>query len=233
MINKKENVNCKACNCICNSSFKHLEAEELENLSNDKTCFNYKKGQIIIFPDTMPLGVYCLQTGVLKSYIGNREKNQIIRIYRKGDLIGLTAIINESPYNYTVDVVEDATICFIPRNTIIKIKENNLKFCNELLSKNCKQMHDLKSKLYSISTESVKQRLAATLIELNNHFGTNDRESLIDIALKREELACLVGTSKETVIRILSEYKDCGILSFEKKKIRIINLERLLSDMEQ
>ena len=92
----------------------------------------------------------------------------------------------------------------------------------------------MEEKLTDISTKTVRERLASTLLMLNETYGIAQAEpkdssgySKIDIALSREDLANIVGTATETLIRLLSEFRADGFISFEGKKIHILKPKAL------
>ena len=92
----------------------------------------------------------------------------------------------------------------------------------------CKQMGIIEERLAEMAHKSVRERLAGNLLLLKETYGMEGGEStLIDIALSREDLASIVGTANETVIRLLSEMKAEHIISFEGKKIRILDSKKL------
>jgi CRP/FNR family transcriptional regulator len=79
----------------------------------------------------------------------------------------------------------------------------------------------------------VRERLAATILMLKETYGMEGEGSdLIDIALSREDLANIVGTATETVIRLLSEFKSDGLIGLEGKKIKVIDTQKLVHEAD-
>ena len=90
----------------------------------------------------------------------------------------------------------------------------------------CKELGEANNYITDIAQKSVKERLAEILLHLKDEFGVNNEE-IININLTREELANLIGTATESVIRLLSEFKADGIIELQGRKIRIKNAAKL------
>jgi CRP/FNR family transcriptional regulator len=91
----------------------------------------------------------------------------------------------------------------------------------------------MEQKLMTIAQKSVRERLATTLLMLKDNYGVDGRErDLIDIALSREDLANIIGTATETVIRLLSDFKTQNLISLQGKKIKILNVKGLIREAD-
>lgn len=97
----------------------------------------------------------------------------------------------------------------------------------------CNELGIMEEKLALIAQKSVRERLAATIIMLKETYGMEGEGSdVIDIALSREDLANIVGTATETVIRLLSEFKSDGMIGLKGKKISVLNPEKLIHEAD-
>jgi CRP/FNR family transcriptional regulator len=87
----------------------------------------------------------------------------------------------------------------------------------------------VEERVQSLAQKSVRERLAETLLFLHATFNMNGTgsEDIIHISLPREDIANIVGTATETVIRLLSEFKQDKLIEFEAKKIKLLNKEKL------
>ena len=99
----------------------------------------------------------------------------------------------------------------------------------KLMKSVCHELGLMEEKITDLAQKSVRERLAHTLLMLKETYGIDGDENSqkIDIALSREDIASIVGTATETVIRLLSEFKNDGYISLEGKKIRILNTKAL------
>ena len=214
--------------------FSDLSREELEQLTTAKTCIRYKKGQTLFYEGTRPLGIFCINTGKVKVFkISSDGKEQILYLSKSGDFLGYRAMISEEFYNASATVIEEGAICYIPKSSFIKLFNTNPSFFKKVINRLCNDLGVMEEKLVSIAQKSVRERLAATLLMLKETYGMEGENSeLIDIALSREDLANIIGTATETVIRLLSEFKSQNIISLEGKKIKILKPQDLVREAD-
>jgi CRP/FNR family transcriptional regulator len=167
--------------------------------------------------------------GKVKVYKNNVQgKEFIIYIAKPGDFLGYRALLSEDFYKATATVLEDAKICFIPKESFFEVLQKNPVFMRRVVQAVCNEMGIMEEKLAELAHKSVRERLAANLLMLKETYGMEGEEStLIELALSREDLASIVGTATETVIRLLSEFKTDGLIAFEGKKIRVLDARKL------
>lgn len=202
-------------------------ADQLEFITEAKSCYTYKKGQTIFFEDSRPLGLFCLNKGKVKIFkTGIDGKEQIIHFGQPGDFVGYRALIADEKYSVSATAIEETTACFIPRDAFIEMLDNNPKLSRSLLKSLCHEVGIANERIQSMAQKNVRERLADTLLLLHNTFD-DDSETLIDITLPREDIANIVGTATETLIRLLSEFKNDGLVKFEGKKIRLLDIAKL------
>nr|WP_155207839.1 Crp/Fnr family transcriptional regulator [Xanthovirga aplysinae] len=202
----------------------------MEILSQNKSCVTYKKGQTLFYEGTRPLGLYCINAGKVKVYKSSAQgKEQIIHLCKAGDFLGYRALLGEEFYVASATVLEEAKVCFIPKEDFITILNSNPAFFSRMIKAVCKEMGVMEDKIADLAQKSVRERLATTLLMLKESYGMEGEDDghLIDIALSREDIANIVGTATETVIRLLSDFKKDGLINFEKKKIRVLEAKQL------
>ena len=223
------NAACNLCDHLKDSLFNGLNEEDLSRINNHKTCIQYKKGQNIFYEGTRPMGLYCMNGGKVKVYKNNSQgKEYILYIAKPGDFLGYRALLSEEFYAASATVMEDAKICFIQREDFFEVLQKNPAFMKKVVKAICHEMGIMEEKMAELAHKSVRERLAANLLMLKETYGMEGEGSeLIDITLSREDLASIVGTATETVIRLLSEFKNDGLISFEGKKIRVLDPKKL------
>ncbi|MEY3416605.1 MAG: hypothetical protein RL060_716 [Bacteroidota bacterium] len=225
MLKKIETISCEECHSRNNSLFKNLSGEHLCTISENKTCTKYKKGQVIFYEGTRPLGLFCVNEGKIKIYKdGSQGKEQIINFGKPGDFLGYRALLSEELYAASAMALEDAKICFVPKADFMKVFLEDHEFVKRLMKSVCHEMGILEGKIINLAQKSVRERLATTLLLLKETYSMEgDTSQIIDIALSREDLANIVGTATETVIRLLAEFKLDQLIATEGKKIKILN----------
>lgn len=222
-----EEPTCKNCNLEFTTIFKKLTPEQLEYLTANKTCTPVKKGTVLYEEGNRVSGMYCVNKGIIKIYkTGIEGKEQIIKFAKPGDVIGYRSVINNEPACTSVKVLEDAVLCHITTQELYYLLRENSEFGIEMLHIACNELGEANDYLTDIAQKSVKERLAEILLHLKDEFGENT-EGMINIALTREELANIIGTATESVIRLLSEFKSEGIIQLQGRRIKLIDLARL------
>jgi CRP-like cAMP-binding protein len=117
-------------------------------------------------------------------------------------------------------------VCFIPKGEVLNFFDTNNQFSMNLMKTICGDLKETSDHLVSISQKTVKERLAETLIYLQDSFGKNDDGSL-HIQLSREELAGMIGTATESCIRLLSDFNKLGLIELNGKKIILKDISKL------
>lgn len=235
MAKRQINISCAQCSSKGQSHFCALSEEELDDLSVGKTCVIYKKGQTLFYEGTRPMGLFCINSGKVKVYkTSSQGKEQILRLAGAGDFLGYRALISEEFYAASSTVLEEAAICFIPKANFLEVLNNNPQFFQTMMKAVCHELGIMEEKMANLSQKSVRERLAATLLMLKETYGLDGEEKsvLLDIALSREDLANIVGTATETVIRLLSDFKNDGMIELEGKKIKVKDTAALLREAD-
>jgi len=215
------------CSLDSNPIFIHLDEEEKEIVDYEKTCNYYKRGEILYHEGRHMVGFYCVNKGVVKIYkTGIDGKEQIIAFAKRGDILGYRSILSNESACTTAKILEDAVLCFLPAHILINLVKKNSAFSFEIMKLTCKELGEANSYIIDIAQKSVRERLAEVLIMLKNKFGL-DQSSFLQISLTREELANIVGTATESIIRLLSEFKTDGLLDLNGRKIKILELQKL------
>ena len=134
-------TNCQECKSYNSSVFCNLDDELLNDLNKNKSVFLFKKGQYIFTEGGRPTGVYCIIKGRVKIHKFGLDKDQIVRIGSKSDIIGYRALISKELYSATAEALEDTEVCFIPKASFLdfinKDKDLPLKMMR-ILSKDVK-----------------------------------------------------------------------------------------------
>jgi CRP-like cAMP-binding protein len=209
------------------STFSDLSNDAKDELSRLKTCVSFRKGQVIIHEGARPQGVYCIHNGKVKLYtMGTEGKEQIIRFITNGELIGYRSLLSDEAISASATALEDTFACYIPKSSFFKVIEENPKFSLKLLKMSCHELGEAGKMITSLAQKNVKERLAEILLILRATFG-EDEEGYLNISLTREEIANMVGTATESVIRLISELKKEGYISSKGKRIAVADRSAL------
>ncbi len=210
--------------------FGGLSESEQHLVDSSKTCTRYKKGQVLFHEGTRPMGVFCISSGRIKVYrVGIDGKEQIIKISATGDLLGYKSLISDQHYLLSGEALEDCMVCFVPKDDFLALLMPGSGFYMSLLKTVCEEHGIIASKITEMAQLSVRQRLALSLLMLNDTYGLEkDEKGEIQINLSREDLANIVGTATESLIRLLKEFKKDGFIEIHGRKIEVKNQSGLL-----
>lgn len=207
--------------------FKKLTEKEFSQLNYDKTCTLYSKGSIIYREGSRLTGFYCVTRGILKIFkTGIDGKEQIIRFAKKGDIIAYRSLLSQELACTTAKVIEEAVLCHVPYQTLLYLIQNNWQFSHHMLQIVCKELREANDYITDIAQKSVRERLAEVLLLLKENFEL-DNANTLQISLTREELANMVGTATESVIRLLGEFKQEQLIDLQGRRIKFINVTGL------
>lgn len=218
---------CEQCIVRQLSSLKALSREELIEMSQTKTAISVKKGETLFEEGEHLSGVYCIKEGFSKlTKLSSNGKQQIVRFVKKGDLLGQRSVISDEAVNLNAVAVSDMHVCFIPKNEVVKNFKKSPNFAVEVVKDVCTELKTSDNVIVDMAQKTVKQRLAATLLSMHETFEI-DTDGFINVQLTREEVASIVGTATESLIRMLSDFSKNGLLTVKGKKIKIDNLREL------
>jgi len=219
---------CNECGARHKSVFCSLNSNQLIELDEHKGCDFYKKGEAIFKEGTYSRGLYCVNRGKIKmSKLGPSGKEQIIRFATQGDVLGYNSMLSRKPLGSTATVLEDAAVCFIPSKQFFALLKEEPNFSLRLLELTAKQWNNASRLITDMAQKTSKQRLAEMLLWLKETFGL-DEADCIDVTLSREEIAGMVGTATEAVIRLLSELKKEKLIDLDGKRIKLLDVHGLV-----
>lgn len=194
---------------------------ELKKLTENREIRHFKKKTEVYREGDFPLYLYYITKGKVKAFKTNDDgKELIVNLYHEGDFVGYVDLIQDSNFTETVETIEDAEVCLIPKkdfNTLLHQNPQVAQKFIQLLSKNIKENE---SNLLKLAYNSVRKRVSEALLRF-----AQDNQAPMKIS--REDLASIAGTSLETAIRTLSDFKDEKLIEIEGGKISIQNAEKL------
>ncbi|MCS7177022.1 MAG: Crp/Fnr family transcriptional regulator [Candidatus Kapabacteria bacterium] len=214
---------CEYCPLRSHNALRTLEQGEATALDEVKGCYFYRRGEIIFREGSYPAGIYCVHQGAVKLYRSDALGNLVIvRLAKQGDLLGYRALLSNEHYTATAEALEDCIVCFIPRPTFFEVLRRNAGLMAAITELLARDLRTAESRLASLAQKTVPQRLAEILLYLRELFG-EDESGALKTSMTRRELAELVGTAPETVIRLLSDFQRKGLVSVDHRHIRVLD----------
>ena len=208
----------------------NLSSDDFALLTAHQIQQVYKKGEVIFREGTFATGIYYLINGKAKKYRIDREgKEQIIYVANTGEMIGYHAILSEDRYPDSAAVLEESLIAFIPKEDFLYVLEESETLSRRLLKTLSHEFAVLINGLTLFAQRSVRERLALQLVVLREKYKINYETGMpVEINMSRDDLASLVGTVRENVVRILTEFKQEGILKTKGRRIIVLDVNKLV-----
>ena len=207
-----------------------LPAEDLELLTANKSEQGYKKGEIIFREGGFPSGIFYITEGKVKKYKVDKDgREQIIYVANTGELLGYHAVLGEDRYPDSAAALEESKIAFIPKEDFLAALQQSKVLDKRLLKTLSHEFAVLANSLTLFAQKSVRERLALQLIVIREKYKVNFQPGMpVEINMSRDDLASLVGTARENVVRVLSELKEKGIVETKGRKIIVHDVSKLI-----
>lgn len=201
--------------------------DDLKKLSTDRRIKLYKKKENIYNEGNNPIYLYFLAKGKIKTFKSHEYGKELITtLYKEGEFFGYTALLEEKAYSETAEALEDSEVCLIPKEDFYSLMYNNagvMKIFVKMLSDN---IIEKENQLVNLAYSSVRKRVAEALLLLQNRYN-NPNDKNFSISISREDLANIVGTATESLIRTLSDFKEEKLLEIKGSNITIVNADKL------
>ena len=201
--------------------FCELHQEGLELLNDSKILNHYKRGQNVFYAGNNPAGLYCVSGGLIKiENSGATGTNHILRVVGTGGVLGYRSLFADESYQSTATVVEDATICLIPKSSINELIKKNPELALKFLQQVSKELRAAEDRFCGVVDKDAPDRVAEALLFLKDNFG--------DQVWTRKDIAEWAGTTPETVMRTLAQFEDNGFIEQVGRKINVKDRKALL-----
>lgn len=203
------------------------EMRSLQDLSTDRDIRLYRKKDEIFREGLYPRGIYFVNSGKVKTYQTNDQGKELITaLHSKGDFFGFLSLLNDEPYTHSAAALEDSEICMIPKDEFFSLLYRNTEVARKFIGILAGNLHENEQQLLKLAYNSVRKRVAESLVRLSDKYHSGDEP--FNMSVSREDLAQLVGTATESVIRILSDFRSDGIIEISGSKITILNHDKLV-----
>lgn len=215
---------CDRCWVRGRSVFCGLEGDRLASIESRKITRTYRRGEPLYVEGDVSNGVFCIYRGAVKVFRTGRDgREQIVRLASPGDIVGYRSIFDGSAHATCAIALDDVQACFLPRTQFALLCETAPMLAHAMLGLLSHQLVAVEERMLELTQKSVRERLAETLLQLHAIFGVDRDGTTINVRLSRGELAELVGSATESVIRFLTDFKRTGVVTLRGKRIGILN----------
>lgn len=198
------------------------QVTSLEGLIQNQKKRSYKKKGSIYFDHDEPVHLYYIESGKVKTFKVNEDgKEYVTGLYNEGDFFGYMPLITDSEYVDNAEALEETELSLIPNTDFKSLLFNQKDVSNQFVKMLANDIQEKEEQLIDLAYDTVRKRVASSLIQLEDKF--KKEEGAFTVAISRDDLASMVGTATESVIRMLSEFKEEKYISIAGSKITILD----------
>jgi len=211
------------------SIFSQLRDEYLEKIDNISIMRTYTKGRIIFMEGEPGEAFYYIKSGLVKiSKISSDGREHILHILNEGHVFAEVTLFSNTAYPATAEVLEDAQIGMIKNSDLEQLIVKTPEISLQLIKYLNKRLVEAQNKVRNLALYDTFGRTAQALVKLAEDYGRKSADGIVlDLNISRQELANIVGTTRETVIRVLAAFKKEKSIELDKSSIIIRNLEKV------
>jgi len=216
---------CKDC-AVKSSTVYNLDDKELEILCNNRAEIQFQKGERIIKQGTFTQNIVFVKSGIIKLHLtGPINKDEILKIDKGPMFVGVPDVFANKIHSYSVTALNDTTACFIDFPGYQHLVENNGKFATEVLVILSRTLVGH----YNRCVNKIQKQLTAIFAEALLYFSDYIFEDdVFRLPFTRTEFGAYVGTTRETVTKIIHDFTVDNIIEVSGKNIKILNKEMLV-----
>ena len=195
----------------------------LKDLCKENKVKLYKKKSEIFSEGDAPAYVFFIKTGNVKTYKSHPDGKELItNLYKENDFFGYEPLLENSLFNDTAIALEDSELVLIPKRDFTMLLNSQQDVSATFISLLCKKVAEKESQLLNLAYNSVRQRTAEALLKM-----WQLKKGAEPLSILRDDLAKIVGTASESVIRVLSDFRDEGLIEMEGTKIKLVQAAKL------
>jgi CRP/FNR family transcriptional regulator, cyclic AMP receptor protein len=221
---------CLTCKLRADRIFCDLPANALQNFENIKYTTAFPQGAVLFVEGQMPRGIFVLCKGTVKLSINSPSgRTMIVKLAEPGEVLGLSATISGKPYEVTAETIDPCQVNFVKRDDFLHFLKDDVEACFKVAEQLSEKYHNACNEVRSLGlSHSAAEKLAKLLLEWSSKNGEAAKaEPRVKLRLTHEEIAQMIGTSRETVTRLFAEMKRRQIVESKGSTLVIHNTAAL------
>jgi CRP/FNR family cyclic AMP-dependent transcriptional regulator len=196
-------------------------------ISDSREILNIKKKQLIYSTNEQPKNLFFVSKGKVKTFkINDLGKELITDIYKEGEFLGYIPLMEDSLYQDTAEVLQDVELMVIPKSDFLAILGSDSLVAQSFIKMLSRDVTEKEEKLMALAYNSLRKRIATGLLQVYDKFKKSPTDNP-RLEISREDLAQIVGTATESLIRTLSDFKSEKLIDIKEGKVFITNEDGL------
>jgi CRP/FNR family cyclic AMP-dependent transcriptional regulator len=200
---------CHTCKLRKLEFFCQLDLPALKDFEAIKSLNVYPSNSVLFIEKEQPRGIFVLCEGQIKLSISSSEgKTLILKIARPGEALGLMAVVGGTPYQFTAETLRPSQVAFVRTEDFLRFLKNHREVYKNVVEQFVSSFEGVCNQLRTVGLSAAPTRLARVLLDWSDRTGRERNGSRITMPLTHEEIAECIGSTRETVTRILTRFKD-------------------------
>jgi CRP/FNR family cyclic AMP-dependent transcriptional regulator len=221
---------CVDCTVRAERLFCDMSAGSVATMDGIKFTGVYPKGSLLFVEGEQPRGVFILCSGRAKLTTSSSEgKTLIVRIAEAGEVLGASATILGKPYEVSAETLEPSQLNFIKRDDFLRFLNTNAEVCMHTAQQLSEKYRSAQHEIRSLGlAQTTREKLARIMLDWCEKDGeATDTGTRLKVLLTHEEIAQMIGTTRETVTRLLSDLKRRKIIEVKGSTMLVLRKDEL------
>lgn len=203
--------------------FQGMSEDQMRMVEQRTVMREVRRREVLYLPGDAGDRIFLLKRGVVKiSALQEDGREVILALLRKGEVFGEEAVIDDAPRDHLAEAYEDALICIITRKDFMDMLRSHPELVFKVTKLIGLRLKTFRTRVEHLLFKGASQRLAATLIELAHEHGVSDAQGvLVPLRLSQQDLANLIGVTRESVNLALSDFRRKGLVVLEGRSLRL------------
>ena len=222
--------NCSECDVRAERIFCNMSTDSVAALDAIKFTGVYPKGSLLFVEGEQPRGIFIVCSGRAKLTTSSTEgRVLIVKIAEPGEVLGASATILGKPYEVSAETIEPSQLNFIKREDFLRFLNSDAEVCMHAAQQLSEKYHSAQREIRSLGlSQTTGEKLAKLLLDWCDRNGEVTTKGVrLKVLLTHEEMAQMIGTTRETVTRLLSEFKRRKILEVKGSTVLVVNKKEL------
>ena len=220
---------CSQCSQRQNPGFCNMAAEPVQALDSMKFTAGYPKGALLFVEGEQPRGVFILCSGRAKLTTTSSEgRTLIVKIANPGEILGVSAAILGTTYEVSAETLEPSQVSFIRRDDFLRFLSAYSEACMQTAQQLSEKYNSAQREIRSLGlAHTTSEKLARLLLSWSAHGEETPQGTRLQVLLTHEEIGQMIGTTRETVTRLLSEFKRKKLISVKGSSFFVLAKDQM------
>jgi CRP/FNR family cyclic AMP-dependent transcriptional regulator len=220
---------CMTCSRRADRSFCNMAPASVEALDGAKYSGAYPKGSLLFVEGEQPRGVFILCSGRAKLTTSSAEgRTLIVKIAEAGELLGASATLLGKPYEVSGETLEPSQVSFIRRDDFLRLLSTHSEVCMHTAQQLSEKYESAQREIRTLGlAQTTSEKLAKLILGWTKTGEKTEQGTRLQMLLTHEEIAQMIGTTRETVTRLLSDFKRRKLITVKGSNLFVLAQEQM------